>query len=156
MKKSNNFAHAAMLIRKPIAEVFEAFTNPEITTQFWFTHSQGKLEEGKTTEWTWEMYDLSIEVDILKLTPNEIIIFEWENRGQKTKVECEFKSLDKYKTFVSIVNYGFSGTNEEIISTIRDSTGGFSWVLAGLKAYLEYGIKLNLTADRFPKEIGFH
>ena len=26
-----------MLIRKPIADVFEAFVNPDITTRFWFT-----------------------------------------------------------------------------------------------------------------------
>jgi hypothetical protein len=27
------------LIRKPVAEVFEAIVNPEITTKFWFTRS---------------------------------------------------------------------------------------------------------------------
>ena len=32
-------AKAEMLIRKPVAEVFEAFINPEITTKFWFTKS---------------------------------------------------------------------------------------------------------------------
>lgn len=34
-------AKAEMLIRKPVAEVFEAFVNPEITTKFWFTKSSG-------------------------------------------------------------------------------------------------------------------
>jgi uncharacterized protein YndB with AHSA1/START domain len=29
-----------MLIRKPVAEVFEAFVNPDITTQIWFTKSR--------------------------------------------------------------------------------------------------------------------
>src|SRR6266511_1088361 len=36
-----------MLIRRPVAEVFEAFVNPNITTQFWFTRSSGRLESGK-------------------------------------------------------------------------------------------------------------
>ena len=36
-----------MLIRRPVAEVFEAFANPDITTQFWFTKSSGRLEAGK-------------------------------------------------------------------------------------------------------------
>lgn len=40
-------AKAAMLIRKPIAEVFNAFIDPAITTQFWFTKSSGRLEPGK-------------------------------------------------------------------------------------------------------------
>ncbi len=30
-----------MLIRRPVADVFEAFVNPDITTKFWFTKSQG-------------------------------------------------------------------------------------------------------------------
>lgn len=57
------FAKAEMLIRKPIELVFQAFINPEITTKFWFTKSSGKLEEGKETEWTWEMYNHSIVVN---------------------------------------------------------------------------------------------
>ncbi len=30
-----------MLIRKPVAEVFEAFVNPDITSKFWFTKGSG-------------------------------------------------------------------------------------------------------------------
>jgi len=41
-------AKAQMLIRKPVAEVFEAFVDPAITTKFWFTESSGRLEPGKT------------------------------------------------------------------------------------------------------------
>ena len=47
---SNIYVEAQMLIRKPIEDVFEAFITPEITTNFWFTKSTGKLEEGKTEE----------------------------------------------------------------------------------------------------------
>lgn len=32
---------------------------------------------------------------------------------------------------------------------IVDTTGGFTTVLDGLKAYLEHGIKLNLVEDKF-------
>jgi hypothetical protein len=45
---------------------------------------------------------------------------------------------------------------KEVLAQIRDSTGGFSLVLAGLKAYLEHNLQLNLIADRFPKELGKH
>ena len=43
-------AKAAMLIRKSVAEVFEAFVDPEITRRFWFTKSTGRLETGKHTD----------------------------------------------------------------------------------------------------------
>jgi uncharacterized protein YndB with AHSA1/START domain len=39
-------AKAEMLIRRPIAEVFEAFVNPAVTSKFWFTKSSGRLEPG--------------------------------------------------------------------------------------------------------------
>jgi hypothetical protein len=49
-------AKTGMLIRRPVAEVFEAFVNPDITTKFWFTKGSGRLEIGKQVQWDWEMY----------------------------------------------------------------------------------------------------
>jgi len=40
-----------MMIRKPVATVFQAFIDPSVTTRFWFTKSSGKLEAGKTITW---------------------------------------------------------------------------------------------------------
>jgi uncharacterized protein YndB with AHSA1/START domain len=39
-------AEAQMLIRKPVAEVFKAFIDPELTRHFWFTTGSGRLETG--------------------------------------------------------------------------------------------------------------
>ena len=64
-------AKAEMLIRKPVAKVFEAFINPEITTQFWFTKSSGKLEAGKQVTWTWEMYNVSVQVNVKEVEENK-------------------------------------------------------------------------------------
>jgi uncharacterized protein (DUF2249 family) len=36
------------------------------------------------------------------------------------------------------------------VAQALDSTGGFSFVLAGVKAFLEHGIELNLIADHAP------
>jgi uncharacterized protein YndB with AHSA1/START domain len=36
------FAKTGMLVRRPVAEVFAAFIDPEVTTQFWFTKSSGR------------------------------------------------------------------------------------------------------------------
>ena len=47
LKGKAMIAKTEMLIRRPVAEVFEAFTNPDITTKFWFTKSSGQLETGK-------------------------------------------------------------------------------------------------------------
>ena len=66
-------AKTEMLIRKPVAEVFEAFINPAITTKFWFTKSSGKLEAGKQIRWEWEMYNASAEVDVKVNEPGIIV-----------------------------------------------------------------------------------
>ena len=147
------YAKAEMLIRNPIEIVFEAFINPEITTKFWFTKSSGKLEEGKETEWTWEMYNHSVSVRTKMIEQNKKITIEWGNHDEISIVEWTFKNLGEAGTFVSIINSGFQGETEKLISQIRDSTEGFALVLAGLKAYLEYNIQLNLVPDRFPKEL---
>ena len=147
------FAKAEMLIRKPIEEVFQAFINPAITTKIWFTKSSGKLEEGKETEWTWEMYNHSISVRTKKIEVNKKIVIEWGNSDEISTMEWTFKNLGEIGTFVSIVHSGFQGETEKLISQIRDSTEGFTLVLAGLKAYLEHNIELNLISDRFPKEL---
>ena len=147
---TENFAKAEMLIRKPVQEVFEAFTDPDITTRFWFTKSSGRVEAGKDLEWTWEMYNYTAPVKVLSVEKNKKIVIEWGSRDEATIVEWSFKSLEA-GTFVSIVNNGFKGSPEQVIVQVRDSTEGFTLVLAGLKALLEHNIQLNLVGDRFPK-----
>lgn len=148
---SNHFAEAAMLIRKPVTEVYEAFINPEITTKFWFTKSSGRLELNSKVDWVWEMYNVTIPVTVKALIPNQSIVIQWSDDPDQM-VEWVFEEIASEKTFVTVKNTGFKGSCEELISQIRESTGGFTWLLSGLKAYLEHGIELNLVADRFPQK----
>jgi uncharacterized protein YndB with AHSA1/START domain len=37
-------AESEMLIRRSVADVFEAFIDPDVTTNFWFTKSSGRLK----------------------------------------------------------------------------------------------------------------
>jgi uncharacterized protein YndB with AHSA1/START domain len=146
---STAYVEAQMLIRKPIEDVFEAFVNPEITTQFWFTKSTGKLEEGMTVTWEWEMYGVRSDVKVNEIIRNQLIKTEWGNPS--THVDYEFRQMEK-GTFVVIKSYGFAQTGEDLLKTVNDNTGGFTTVLDGCKAYLEHGIKLNLIEDKFPQK----
>ncbi|MDQ8140759.1 SRPBCC family protein [Chryseobacterium sp. CFS15] len=147
--ESKIFVQAQMLIRKPIDNVFEAFINPEVTTNFWFTKSTGKLEEGKTITWEWEMYGAKSEVKVLLVIPNQLIKTEWGLFSNN--VDYEFKEMEK-GTLVIIKSYGYSETGDALISVINDNTGGFTTVLDGCKAYLEHGINLRLIEDKFPSK----
>jgi len=145
-----------MLIRKPVAEVFEAFVNPDVTTKFWFTKSSGRLEAGKQVQWEWEMYGISISVTTKVIEPNRRIVIEWPGHGSPTTVEWSFEPQQDGTTFVRITHAGFTGDGDELVKQVTDSTQGFSLVLAGLKALLEHDVRLNLVADRYPKGIEQH
>jgi uncharacterized protein YndB with AHSA1/START domain len=149
MKNNNSpVVETQMLIRKPAQKVFEAFMDPAITTNFWFTKASGKLEAGKTVIWEWEMYGISIPVYVKEIVKNERITIEWDEPA--TTVDFEFNALTDDTTYVVIRNYGFAETGDDLIQAVMNSTGGFTTVIDSLKAYLEHNIKLNLIADKFP------
>ena len=143
-------ATTAMLIRRPVADVFDAFVKPEITTRFWFTNGSGPLEAGKRVQWDWEMYDISIPVTVRAIEPNKRIVIEWPGEKGQTTVEWMFEPHGTDATFVTIVDSGFTGNGDELVQQATGSTQGFTLVLAGAKAWLEHGIQLNLVADRYP------
>jgi uncharacterized protein YndB with AHSA1/START domain len=138
-------AKAEMLIRRPVGEVFRAFVDPGITSKFWFTKGSGRLEPDRTVKWEWEMYGFSVDVDVRVVEENARILVEWP-----TPIEWLFTPRPDGTTFVSITNSGFSGDEGEALQQALDSTEGFSFVLAGAKAWLEHGLMLNLVRDRHP------
>lgn len=151
MNKPNAIVETQMMIRKPVAEVFRAFIDPAVTTKFWFTKSSGLLEAGKTITWEWEMYGVTTEVSVQEIIPEQLIATEWGDPA--TKVDYTFTALNEGQTYVVIKNYGFDLDGDELLRTLIDSTGGFTTVLDGMKAYLEHGLQLNLIADKFPGNI---
>jgi uncharacterized protein YndB with AHSA1/START domain len=144
-------AVTGMLIRRPVADVFAAFIDPAITTRFWFTKGSGRVEPGKHLQWEWEMYGASTQVDVKEVDRDQRILMEWVSYGGvTTTVEWLFAARAQNETFVTVTERGFRGDGDAIIKSALDSTGGFTLVLAGAKAWLEHGITLNLIADRSP------
>lgn len=142
---------AQMLIRRPVAEVFEAFVDPAVTTKFWFTHSTGRLEPGQEVRWDWAIYGVSAPVTVKAVEPNQRILIEWpDHHGKPCAVEWRFTDRPDGTTFVTITNWGFSGSDDDVVAQAIDSMGGFSFVLAGLKALLEHDVALNLVPDHAP------
>ena len=139
---------AQLLVRRPTPEVFEAFVNPRITTKFWFTRSSGHLELGRKVRWDWEMFGVGDTLTVREIEENRRILIEWDGDG--TSVEWTFEPRGDGATLVKIANWGFQGGDDEIVAQAVDSKGGYTMVLAGLKAWLEHGLELNLVRDQFP------
>ena len=143
-------ATTGMLIRRPVAEVFEAIVDPAITARFWFTRGSDRLAPGRQVEWHWEMYGMSTTVQVKAFEENKRILIDWGVEAAPTTVEWTFEERPDATTFVTIRNFGFTGSGDEVCRAACDSTQGFTFLLSGLKALLEHGIELNLTPDAYP------
>jgi uncharacterized protein YndB with AHSA1/START domain len=143
-------AKAQMLIRKPVAEVFQAMIDPRITSRFWFSKGSGPLEVGKQVRWDWEMYGHHTNVDVKAIEKDKRILIEWNVPDDPTSVEWTFEDKGNNGAFVSVKNWGFKGDADKIMAAALDSKGGFTFVLAGLKVFLEHGIEPNFVLDHAP------
>ena len=148
---TNNFeapiAKAQLLIRKPVAQVFEALVDPVITSRFWFSKGSGRLETGKRIRWDWEMYGHHTYVDVKAIEINRRILIEWNGPENPSTVEWTFEDKGNDTTFVVVKNWGFKGTAEKVVAQALDSTGGFTFVLAALKVFLDHAIEPNFVVD---------
>lgn len=151
--QSPPIAKAEMLIRAPVHQVFEAFADPAITSKFWFTKGSGRLEAGKQIRWEWEMFGASADVKVIAVEQDKRILVEWGGYETPTTIEWIFTPRHDSTTFVTVTNTGFAGGDDEVVRQAIGSTEGFTIVLAGLKAFLEHHINLNLVADHFPDGI---
>jgi uncharacterized protein YndB with AHSA1/START domain len=138
-----------MLIRRPVAEVFEAFVDPAITSRFWFTGGSGRLESGARVRWDWAMYGVGTDVVVKAIEPNRRILIVWDVDSEPNEVEWRFETRGG-DTWVTVENRGFGGSPEEQAGRALDSTGGFTLVLAGAKIWLEHGLDPRFVVDRHP------
>jgi uncharacterized protein YndB with AHSA1/START domain len=144
-------AKAEMLIRRPVAEVFQAFIDPAVTSKFWFSRGSARLEAGKAVRWDWEMYHFSMNVSVKEIERDRRIAVEWSGAQQPpTMIEWTFRARPDGTTYVTVTNSGFAGDPEQIATQAIGSTEGFTFLLAGAKAWLEHGIELNLVRDKHP------
>ncbi|RWC49143.1 MAG: polyketide cyclase [Mesorhizobium sp.] len=144
-------AEAGMLIRRPVADVFEAIVDPAITTKFWFTHGSGRLDSAEKVHWEWRMYGVSTTVDVSEIVANKKIVMRWSD--PPTTVIWTFTEMPDETTFLEVRNFGFAGNGDQQVKEAVGSTGGFTLVLAGAKAWLEQGLTLGLIGDRHPKGV---
>ena len=141
---------AQMLIRKPVAQVFEAMIDPAITCRFWFSKGSRRLEAGQQVRWDWEMYGVSTVADVKAVEENRRILIDWDGPDNPTSVEWTFEPRGEDRTLVTVKNWGFRGDAEKVVAAAMDSTGGFSFLLAGLKVFLEHGVEPRLVEDHAP------
>ena len=140
--------HQQMLIRRPATEVFHAIVDPAVASRFWFSRGSGPLAPGAHVRWEWEMYGGSAEVDVREFETDRRLLLDWTGGGG-TRIDWRFEPRGNDTTMVIIDVTGFSG--RDACDLAIDSSGGFAFVLAGLKALLEHGVDLNVVPDKAPE-----
>ncbi|WP_424217239.1 SRPBCC family protein (plasmid) [Streptomyces sp. BI20] len=143
-------AHACMLIRRPAAEVFDAFVDPAVTTRFWYTDSSGPMTPGAHLRWEWRTYGASAEIRVEEVDAPRLLRFTWGNYDQPTAVELRFTPRPGDTTFVEVAETGFRGSTAEALRWVGDTVGGFTTVLCSLKALLEHDLRLDAVPDHHP------
>ncbi len=141
-----------MLIRVAPERAFQAFVDPEITTRFWFSHSDGVLAQGGTVTWEWRPYGCACKVEVQKIEQDKRIVIKWGDENEWSMVEWTFEPRPSNSTLVTVRNYDFTGSSDPVAVAV-DSMGGFSLVLANAKALLEHGLDLNLIYDKSPDSL---
>lgn len=136
-----------LLIRAPSSQLFEAFVEPAMITQFWLARASARLEPGARVRWDFVVKGASTEIEVKELVKDTKIVIEWD---QGERVEWSFAPRAEAETLVGITHSRINGDADAAVTEALDSTQGFTLVLCELKALLERGVRLNLMHDKFP------
>jgi uncharacterized protein YndB with AHSA1/START domain len=155
MKPEKLEIKTALQIQKSVNEVFQAIINPEEMSVYFISKSDGWIEEGKTLNWEFPEFQGSWPVKILKVEKDKHIAFSWEVlSGHVTRVEIGLEKRENNSTLIRIVEKGMKN-DEKGIKWMLSNTEGWSFFMACLKAYLEYGINLRKGGYDFITESDF-
>ena len=137
---TDRVARATMLVRCPVAEVFDAFVSPARITRFWLEATTGPLAKDARVEWRFMVPGATEVVTVTGFDDQHRIAFDWSNG---ISVSMDFREHENRATQITVEATGFGE-----IAEIVNATEGFSIVLCDLKTLLETGSSANLVRDK--------
>jgi len=136
-------ARASMLIRRPPAEVFDAFVNPAKLTLFWLDGASAPLAPGAKVEWRFMVPGVVDTLTVTTFEPPRRLAFAWPDG---TSADLRFDEHGKDATRVTVEAKGFEG--DDAVTQVANNTEGYTIVLCDLKTLLETGSSANLVRDK--------
>lgn len=136
----------SMLVRRPAADVWEAFADPDRIRRFWLSSSSDRLAPGATVRWAFKVAGAETDVTVAEAVPGSLLDLRWDG-DQPLRITFEDRGDD---TLVGVRVTDFEG--DDAATDAIDSMSGFTLMLASLKQYLEHGIEGDLMYDRFPDQ----
>ncbi|MET0417549.1 MAG: SRPBCC domain-containing protein [Actinoplanes sp.] len=133
-----------MLIRRPAADAYEAFADPDRIRRFWLASSSGRLEEGALVHWVFKVAGAETDVEVVAAKPGQLLDLRWDG-AQPLRITFEDRG-DACVVGIRVTDFG----GDEPAAVAAESMSGFTLVLASLKQYLEHGVEGDLMYDKFP------
>ena len=133
-------------ISRPVAEVYEAVTDPDRLSKYFTTGgARGRLEPGAEVSWDFADFPGRFPVTVVEAEAPRRIVIEWdgtETVDDRTRVVFEFAPVDEgSRTLVTITESSWRATDAGAKSAFGNCEG-WTGMLAALKAWVEHGINL--------------
>lgn len=151
MKTEKLEISTAIQILKPADEVFESIVDPARMSNYFISHSTGRLEDGKEVLWRFPEFDMQFPVKGKRMEKNKYVSFAWNVEDRELLVEIDLKPVGESATVVTISEKSMEN-NAAGLKWLAGNTAGWANFLACLKAYAEYGINLRKGAFDFMKK----
>ena len=130
---------AETLIRRPPAEVYPLFVEPDHLTKFWLSAASGPLEVGKTVRWDFLVKGASVDSTARELVPGQRIAIDWSDGTQVTWTFAPHAE----GTLVTVEHFGCGEDQNPM-----DRCEGHTWVLADAKLLAETGKSGGMVKDK--------
>ena len=132
----------ALPIRRPAAEVFNAFVDPDVITRFWLDKTSGPLKAGAVVEWQFMVPGAKDTVTVLDFQRDRRLVLQWSDGSTVT---LDFAAHADGSTVLSIETSAFK---PEDAGQVVPTTEGYCIVMCDLKTLLESGRSANLVKDK--------
>ena len=134
-------AKGEVRIAKPAAAVFEAIVDPARMSGYFISSGSGRLETGKTVQWTWGDVGAQAPVQVLEVVKDRRVSLTWGPPEQGSRVDLVLVPESPDATAVEVTE-GRWPSDDAGIERLAGQTFGWAHFLLCLKAYLEHGINL--------------
>lgn len=144
-KPAQPIARVSMIIHAAPADIVNALVAPEKLSRFWLASASAPLRVGRTVHWKFMVPGAEADTTASRIDPEKGMAWTWSDG---TGVDIDLEKLDDGATAVTLINHGFQGSAEDIVSAALNASEGFALVLADLKVMLETGSAANIVRDK--------
>jgi uncharacterized protein YndB with AHSA1/START domain len=134
-------------ILKPVNEVFAAFVDPAKMSQYFISGASGPIKAGTKVQWEFADVGAKVVIDVLEVEENRRIVYEGASCGTTSRITIQLRADDPNATVVTINEAKFP-MDHAGVKRAMGQTAGWTYTLACLKAYLQFGINLRLGLNK--------